>query len=132
MGVTFLLDSHVFLWLLGEPERISSDVLELLADQTNPLLVSAASAMEVSTKVRLGKLDSARNLARTWNARVEQIGASELPISAEHALFAGAYDWDHRDPFDRLLAGQAIVESVTFVSADTAMRSATGLDLLPC
>lgn len=132
MGVTFLLDSHVFLCLLGEPDRVAPDVREQLADPGNRLFVSAASAMEISTKVRLGKLDSARNLALTWSTRVAQIGAEELAISAEHALFAGAYDWAHRDPFDRLLAAQAIVEGMTLVSSDSQMKSAPGLDHLPC
>lgn len=75
MGVTYLLDTHVFLWLLGEPQRMPSDVLEDLASHSNRLLVSAASAMEVATKVRLGRLDQAGVVVDSWSARVADLRA---------------------------------------------------------
>ena len=74
MGVTYLLDTHVFLWLLGAPSRVPVDVRDALGNRRNELLVSAVSAMEVSTKLRLGKLASARHLVATWHDRVADIG----------------------------------------------------------
>lgn len=127
MGVRFLLDTHVFLWLLGTPERVPEALRSDLAQPDNELLVSAASAMEVATKVRLGKLDSARHLLSTWSARLQDLRAQELAISTEHALLAGSLEWPHRDPFDRLLVAQGLVENVTLVTSDGEMRAVTGL-----
>lgn len=130
MGVTYLLDTHVLLWLLGEPDRIDADVLADLARRDNDLLVSSGSAMEVAAKVRFGKLDNARHLVETWSARVHEIDADELPLSAQHALLGGSMAWEHRDPFDRLLVAQALVENVVLVSTDPVMSSVPGLRLL--
>lgn len=130
MGVTYLLDTHVFLWLLGTPGRVPDDVRGELARGTNRLLVSAVSAMEVATKVRLGKFDAGRTLVPTWSARVDELSAEELSISPAHALLAGSMVWDHRDPFDRLLVAQALVENVTLVTSDSAITEAIGVRLL--
>lgn len=125
-----LLDTHVFVWLLGEPHLVGDDARTLLADRGNEVLVSAVSAMEVSTKVRLGKFESAGRLVESWSARVADIQGSELAITTEHALLAGSLDWVHRDPFDRLLAAQAIIENLTLVSTDPAMPGLGGLRVL--
>ena len=100
-----------------------------LASPDNELLVSAVSAMEVATKVRLGKLETARHLVPTWSARVHDLRAHELPISTEHALLAGSLEWAHRDPFDRLLVAQGLVENVTLVTSDEQIGAVTGLRL---
>lgn len=125
----FLLDTHVFLWLLGTPELVPDALRNDLASPDNELLVSAVSAMEVATKVRLGKLDAARHLVATWSARVQDLRARELPVSTEHALLAGALEWPHRDPFDRLLVAQGLVENVTLVTSDKQIGAVTGLRL---
>lgn len=129
MGVRYLLDTHVFLWLLGQPTAIPEPVRGDLARPENDLLVSAVSAMEVATKVRLGKLDSARHLVDTWSARVRELKAVELALSTEHALLAGSLTWTHRDPFDRLLVAQCLVENITLVTSDRAMTAVAGLRL---
>ncbi len=126
----FLLDTHVLLWLLGSPVRVADDVRSVLADRANDVLVSAVSAMEVSTKVRLGRLPQGRPLVDAWSARVEGIGGEELAISAEHAVLAGTMAWEHRDPFDRLLVAQAVVENITLVTQDAAMQRLPGVRVL--
>lgn len=126
----YLLDTHVFLWVLGQPTRIPSGVLRQLEDRRHDLLVSAASAMEVATKVRLGRLEGARTLVETWDARSREIGASQLSITAAHALRAGAMTWEHRDPFDRLLVAQAVIENIALVTTDRAITAVPGLRLL--
>ena len=118
MGVTYLLDTHVLLWLLGDPEKISSAVRGRLAQPANTLLVSAASALEVATKVRLGRLPAGAALVEAWSARLNAIGCEELPITPAHALFAGSMDWAHRDPFDRILVAQTVLDTVTLVTTD--------------
>lgn len=120
MGVKYLVDTHVLLWLLAAPERIAEPVRAALADRSNPLLVSAASALEISTKVRLGKLDAA-DLPLTMGRRISEIGGEVLPITLEHAVLAGSLNWSHRDPFDRLLVAQAMIENASFVTVDSAM-----------
>lgn len=120
MGVTFLLDTHVLLWAVAAPERIPNDVRDVLTDTRHGLVVSAVSAWEVATKVRLGKLDAA-SLVRTWDRRIAGIGATQLPITAEHALYAGEMPWDHRDPFDRMLVAQATLEDLSLVTVDQAI-----------
>jgi PIN domain nuclease of toxin-antitoxin system len=130
MGVRYLLDTHVVLWLLGEPAIIPAEIRQELADPGNDLLVSAVSAMETATKVRLGKLDVARPLVSTWPARVLEMGASDLPLSTEAALLAGSLDWAHRDPFDRLLVAQAMQGNLILVTTDAAVRALGGLRTL--
>lgn len=125
----FLLDTHVFLWLLGSPAHVPEAVRQDLERPDSELLVSAVSAMEVATKVRLGKLESARHLVATWSARVHDLRAQELDVSTEHAILAGSMTWAHRDPFDRLLAAQALVENVTLVTSDGELSEVAGLRL---
>lgn len=129
MGVTYLLDTHVLLWLLSQAERIGTDARERLADRSAVLLVSSVSAFEVATKVRLGKL-SAPGLLEAWSRRVGDIDAVELPLTTEHALLAGAMSWEHRDSFDRLLVAQAVVESAVLVTADATIGTLPAPQLL--
>lgn len=129
MGVSYLVDTHVFLWLLGEPHRVPDDTLRELGNTQNQLLVSAVSAIEVATKVRLGKLETARHLVDTWSARVGDIGGHNLDFTTAHALLAGSMTWPHRDPFDRMLVAQALIENLTLVSTDGAMQGLEGLTL---
>jgi len=123
----FLLDTHVLLWLLGDPALVPSGVRDRLADRSNELLVSAVSAIEVATKARLGRLDAARPLVDAWSGRLSEIGAFELPVTAQHGLVAGSMTWEHRDPFDRLLVAQAFVENLTLVTTDRAIVGLPGL-----
>ncbi|GIG40120.1 type II toxin-antitoxin system VapC family toxin [Cellulomonas phragmiteti] len=121
MGVSaYLLDTHVLLWLLGEPRRVPRDVQDRLADPEIDLLVSAVSALEIATKHRLGRLD-AGDLVDGWGHRVAEIGATELAVTAEHALLGGRLEWAHRDPFDRLLVAQSVVENARLVTQDAAI-----------
>lgn len=122
MSTTYLLDTHVLLWLLGDPGRVPEEVRDQLADRSNGLLVSAASALEISTKVRIGKLD-APGLPTTLGRRVADLGAETLPVTLEHGLLAGSLRWDHRDPFDRLLVAQATLEELVLVTVDAAITA---------
>lgn len=125
----YLLDTHVLLWLVGDPERVPREVREVLAEPSHTLYASAVSAMEVATKTRLGKLDDV-GLLPAWDRRVQDIGATDLPLSTAAALRAGSLQWAHRDPFDRMLVAQAIDEAATLVSVDHAFRSLPAPTLL--
>ena len=131
MGVSYLLDTHVVIWLIGGNPAPRPRQLQRLEAPDSRVLVSAISAYEVATKVRLGQLDAAAELARTWRTSVRELGAVELDLNHAHATRAGELGWDHRDPFDRLLVAQAQVDGLTIVTADRAMLDAPGVELLP-
>jgi PIN domain nuclease of toxin-antitoxin system len=128
--VSYLLDTHALIWLSSRRRTPSADLVASLESGDGAPYVSSVSAFEISTKVRLGKLDEARALSQGWQTLVPEIGARTLDLNNQHALLAGRLDWAHKDPFDRLLAAQAITEGLTLVTADPAFDSAPGLSLL--
>lgn len=111
-----LLDTHALIWWLAGDEALSSQAREAIADEANSVAVSAASAMEVATKFRIGKLPDAAALAQEFEAIIADQGFVELPISIRHALRAGEMNIAHKDPFDRLLIAQAQSEDMVLVS----------------
>jgi PIN domain nuclease of toxin-antitoxin system len=122
VAVTVLLDTHVLLWALMEPHRLSRKARRILEDIDNTLLVSSACAWEIATKHRLGRLPEAATVVRGYKTHLSTLRATELPIIAEHALLAGTLLQRHRDPFDRILAAQAMVEGVPLVTRDSAFK----------
>lgn len=125
--MSVLLDTHALLWALTDPDRLGADARSLLADRATPIMVSAVSAWEVTTKQRLGKLPSADALVGAYASHLDRLDARRLAVTEEHALLAGRLDWAHRDPFDRMLAAQAIIESLTLVTGDGAFDDLPGL-----
>ena len=111
-----LLDTHALIWWLAGDEALSPRAREAIADEANTIAVSAASAMEVATKVRIGKLPGATLLAQDFEAIVAAQGFTELPITLRHARMAGGMTIPHKDPFDRLLIAQAQAEGMVLVS----------------
>ncbi len=107
-----ILDTHALLWWLDGNRRLSAKVRALVADEANEILVSAASAWEICTKARLGKLPGALAVAADVSKCVSDQGFSTLPISLLHAQRAGSLPGPHRDPFDRVLIAQSQVEVI--------------------
>lgn len=118
-----LLDTHTLLWAAYSPKFLGQEASALIADSMNVTLVSAASAWEIATKLRLGKLPGAEVLEREFIDRVNEAGYTFLPISVESALRAGRLRGDHCDPFDRMLAAQALEEDIPILSTDTKLDS---------
>jgi PIN domain nuclease of toxin-antitoxin system len=114
-----LLDTHALIWALAGSRRLSRTARDAIASSDNEILVSAASAMEVATKVRLGKLPEADVLARDFEAALAAADYIGLPVSVSHAAHAGRLAIGHKDPFDRLLIAQAQIERVPLVSNET-------------
>jgi PIN domain nuclease of toxin-antitoxin system len=112
-----LLDTHVFLWLNTEPERLG-ERLSLIEDQRSELLLSAASSWEIAIKHGLGRLPLPEPPDRYVPARMRAVGAIALAIEHTHALAVAALPPLHRDPFDRLLVAQAGLLDVPILTAD--------------
>ena len=115
-----LLDTHVFLWLLTEPERLGEH-LRTVEDPANGMLLSAASSWEIAVKVRLGRLELPDDPTRYVPDRMRAIGAEPLAVEHAHALEVAALPPLHRDPFDRLLVAQARHLGLTILTADAAV-----------
>lgn len=111
-----LLDTHALIWALAGSRKLSRTAHNAIASPDNEILVSAASAMEVATKVRLGKLPEAELLAREFEAALAAADYVGLPVKVSHAAHAGRLAIGHKDPFDRLLIAQAQIERVPLVS----------------
>ena len=117
-----LLDTHALLWWWKDDPRLSKRAATAIADESNTVLVSAASAWEIATKHRIGKLSGAASALREFNELIVADGFSHLAVSYQHALKAGGFDIEHRDPFDRMLAAQSIIEGATLVTDDATMK----------
>ena len=112
-----LLDTHVFLWLLTEPERLGQQ-REDVEDPRHELLVSAASSWEIAVKYALGRLPLPEPPAEYVPERIRRIGATAVPVEHTHALAVATLPALHRDPFDRLLVVQAGALGATLLTAD--------------
>ena len=111
-----LLDTHALLWWLSDDPALSQPARKFIAETRNTAVVSAASAWEIATKVRLGKLPTAANLAADFEGYLEREGFEALAISAAHAIRAGLLAGAHKDPFDRMLIAQAQAEGLPVVT----------------
>ena len=118
--LNLLLDTHALLWWLTDDPKLSPAARKAILNPTHTVWVSAASAWELATKARLGKLDQAKALLQSFDAMMNEEGFQHLPISHRHALHAGNLASNHRDPFDRMLASQTEIEGYTLVSSDPA------------
>src|SRR5574337_696218 len=102
-----LLDTHALLWWWLDSPQLPDSARRLIADEANPVFVSAASAWEIATKHRLGKLPGADAMLSRFHELIQADGFQHLPITWSHAVRAGGYELAHRDPFDHMLAAQA-------------------------
>lgn len=125
-----LLDTHAFVWAVSEPDRLSGRARETIADRSNHVLVSAASFWEMSIKHHAGRWPEAEPLLAQHRAVVERLGAEHLAITSDDAVRAGGLRWQHTDPFDRVLAAQALNTGAVFVTRDAFFVDLVGLDLL--
>jgi PIN domain nuclease of toxin-antitoxin system len=114
--VRLLLDTHAFLWWLAGDDALSEAARTAIADEANDIFVSAASAWEITTKHRIGKLPGAAAIVADLDATIAGQGFIGLPIGVRHGQVAGALPGPHRDPFDRMLIAQAMLENLMLVS----------------
>lgn len=121
--MTILLNTHTLLWWLNDDVRLSLAARHAISDTRNMVLVSAASAWEICTKYRIGKLPGVDELANNFDACIRREGFLPLDISVAHAQRAGLLSGEHRDPFDRMLMAQALALDVPIVSNELLFES---------
>jgi PIN domain nuclease of toxin-antitoxin system len=119
----YLLDTHAFLWWLFDDRRLPATARAIVSDRDNEILVSSASGWEVGIKFRIGKLPAATALVQDLPGYVVRAGFHELPITMAHAQKASVLAGEHRDPFDRMLVAQSLLEGCRIVTSDAALAA---------
>ena len=119
--MTALLDTHTLLWTMFSPSSLSRHATAILRDETNEFLVSAATAWEIATKVRIGKMPHAERLERNFLDAMLRAGYTLRSITTEDALRAARLIGAHKDPFDRMIAAQALADDIPVLSNDAKL-----------
>ncbi|MBL0229896.1 MAG: type II toxin-antitoxin system VapC family toxin [Moraxellaceae bacterium] len=117
-----LLDTHIFLWLNQEPEKLPAHILELCEDRENTLFLSQVSPWEIQIKHQLGKLKLATPLATMVETQQHENGLQILAITLPHIYALSELENHHNDPFDRLLIAQAKTESMLIITLDSKIK----------
>lgn len=125
MGIGYLLDTHVLLWWLFDDPKLDMDCRNIISNPDHRIYASSASAWEIATKYRIGKLPEAKQLVQAYSQTLTDAKFIDLKITAAHALRAGSLSIAHRDPFDRMLMAQAELENLPIITYDAAFQ--TGL-----
>ena len=121
--LSFLLDTCALIWWWNAPAELSVKAWALIRDPRNRIFVSAATAWEISTKTRIGKLPSGSRILDEWSQRIGEDGFFELPMTAVHAAKAGLLPGEHRDPFDRMIAAQGLLENLPILTSDPRLAA---------
>lgn len=118
-----LLDTHTFIWWADEPENLSMTALQALEEENNHLLLSFVSVWEIQIKVQLGKMKLSLPLKDLIESQEQANEIEILPVTREHIFALDNLPFHHKDPFDRLLIAQGIIEDATIVSADPKLSA---------
>jgi PIN domain nuclease of toxin-antitoxin system len=125
MGINYLIDTHVLLWWLFNDPKLDNNCRAIISNPSHNIFVSSATAWEIATKYRLGKLPEAQPIVANYLQILSQSKFVELPITSVHSLRAGSLAIAHRDPFDRMIMAQAELEKIPVITYDKAFQ--TGL-----
>ena len=120
--MTVLLDTCTFLWMATDEKQLSPTAMAVLADPTNRRLLSAISVLEISIKTRIGKLKLNGSVEQVVRLGMLKGVIGPFPVSIEHSLAVANLPLHHRDPFDRLIVGQAMAEGIPVVTNDVEIR----------
>ncbi|MDZ8187223.1 MAG: type II toxin-antitoxin system VapC family toxin [Nostoc sp. ChiSLP02] len=123
--MSYLIDTHILLWWLFNDPKLDTDCRDIIRNPDHRIIVSSASAWEIAIKYRMGKLPEAKQLVEQYSQILHQAKFIELAITTAHALRAGSLPIAHRDPFDRMIMAQAVLESLLVITYDKAFQ--TGL-----
>ena len=117
-----LLDTRVVIWWVEDPDNLSSKVDAILLDPATSIFVSPVSAWEIAYKHRAGRLNFPSAFLKDFDKRIGDLGWRCLPLEFSHAVAGAQLPGKHKDPFDRMLAGQAAVEKLTVVTRDAKLK----------
>ena len=118
--MSLLLDTHAVVWWLNDDARLPASARTLIAEAKTKVYVSSATGWEIATKTRRGRWPEAEALIQDFETQLASWRLAILPISMQHAVLAGTLPGTHKDPFDRILAAQCVVENLTLVTVDPA------------
>ncbi|WP_242063174.1 type II toxin-antitoxin system VapC family toxin [Nostoc sp. FACHB-892] len=121
--MSYLIDTHILLWWLFDDPKLHTDCRDIIRNPDHRIIVSSASAWEIATKYRMGKLPEAKQLVEQYSQILHQAKFLELAITTAHALRAGSLPIAHRDPFDRMIMAQAEIESLPVITYDKAFQT---------
>jgi PIN domain nuclease of toxin-antitoxin system len=125
MGMSYLLDTHILLWWIFDDPKLDLECRDIIRNPDRRILISSASAWEIATKYRIGKLPEAKQIVEAYSQILHQAKFIELTITSAHALRAGSLPIPHRDPFDRMIMAQAELENLPIITYDKDFQ--TGL-----
>lgn len=117
--MNYILDTHVFLWMITDAPELSNKAKSLLMNMENTFILSVASVWEMAIKSSLGKLEILQPFGHFINEQIKNNELVKLDINISHAIMVHNLPYHHRDPFDRLIIAQTLVEGVYVISADT-------------
>ncbi|HZM11279.1 MAG TPA: type II toxin-antitoxin system VapC family toxin [Candidatus Limnocylindrales bacterium] len=117
-----LLDTHIFLWAISDPDRLSSRTQQIVKDARNDVLLSVVSAWEIAVKSSLGKLDLPRPAMAFVQRQLARHRIGLLPLSLSHLSALESLPWHHRDPFDRMLVAQCREEGASLITVDKQLH----------
>ena len=126
----FLLDTHTLLWAVQEEKKLGRGARKVIENPDSLLYVSAISAFEIACKYRIGTLPGYSHVVENYQDILQRFGANDLSVCLAHARFAAHFEWQHRDPFDRILAAQASLENLTLISNDAVFATLPWLSVL--
>ena len=118
-----LLDAHTFLWFVWDEAQLTNNAKALIVNPTHQKFISAATYWEIAIKVSIGKLDLGEPYRAFMHREIARNNFDLLPVSVDHAAAVSVLPLHHRDPFDRMLIAQAMVEQLPIVSGDSAFEA---------
>lgn len=121
--MTVILDTHAFLWWIDNSEKLSETARKVIADSNNKIYLSAVSTWEIAIKDQLGKLTAPKPLLPFFTDQLHKNNFHFLPIQMEHTCKVNDLENRHKDPFDRLLIGQSIVERIPILTIDSMISA---------
>ncbi|WP_373486882.1 type II toxin-antitoxin system VapC family toxin [Blastomonas sp.] len=119
----YILDTHALIWWWTDDPMLPFELRDIILADETIIGLSAASAWEIATKCRIGKLPGGQPLVDNFEDWREADDFFSLPVTVDHGLLAGSLPGDHRDPFDRMIAAQAIIEDLTVITRDPALAA---------
>jgi len=125
MAVSYLIDTHILLWWVFDDPKLDTECRSIILNPDNTIIVSSASAWEIATKYRIGKLPNAKQLVEEYSQILDQAKFIELAITTHHALRAGSLPIAHQDPFGLMIIAQAELENLPVITYDKEFQ--TGL-----